>query len=63
MHGKTGLLFPARDVQALAGALKLLIDNAELRRRLAAAGARFIDANFSREASTRRMGEIYNSML
>ena len=63
VHGETGLLFPARDVQALAGALKLLIENAELRRRLAAAGARFIHANFSREASTRRMGEIYNSML
>jgi glycosyltransferase involved in cell wall biosynthesis len=63
VNGKTGLLFTARDVAGLSEALELLIENPELRQRLAAAGARFIHGNFSREAAAQRMAKIYKSVL
>lgn len=62
-HGETGLLFPPRDADALASRLRLLIENQELRARLAEAGSRWIQRNFSQEASARRMAEIYRSLL
>lgn len=37
-HGRTGLVVPAGDAVALAGAIRTLHDDAELRRRLGAAG-------------------------
>jgi glycosyltransferase involved in cell wall biosynthesis len=38
-HERTGLVVPARDPQALAGAIRRLHDDASLRARLAAEGA------------------------
>lgn len=46
-HGETGLLVPPRDVDALAAALRRLIEDAGLRRRLGACG---------RQAAERRFG-------
>ncbi len=48
-HGKTGWLVPERDPQALAEALRLLIDDRDLRLRLAEAGARNVRKEFSSE--------------
>ncbi len=62
-EGETGLLFEPRDAAGLARNLELLVGQDELRHRLASAGAEFIRDNFSVEASARRMGEIYTSLL
>ncbi len=62
-HRERGLLFRAGDADELAAALRLLLENEPLRRRLAAAGRDFIRENFSLEASARRMEAIYSSML
>ena len=62
-EGETGLLFEPRDAAGLARNLERLVDQEELRHRLALAGAEFIRGNFSVEASARRMGEIYTSLL
>ena len=61
--GKTGILFPPRDVEALAGALRLLIENESLRLKVAEAGAQLIHTRFSLESSVRRMAEIYRLLL
>ena len=60
-HGETGLLFEKEDVEDLASRLRYLIENPEYRRLLAATGATRIAAEFSIEASARRMEEIYLS--
>lgn len=39
-HGQTGLVYPAGDIDALAGCLQRLMDDVDLRRRLAGAGQR-----------------------
>ena len=48
-HGKTGWLVPQKEPQALAAALKLLIDDTALRLKLAAAGAKNVREKFSSE--------------
>ena len=63
VHGETGLLFDCGDVAALAGALLLLIDQPEMRRRLAGSGMGSIRERFSVAVSARRMGEIYLTLL
>ena len=46
-HGETGLLVPAGDSQALAAAMRQLVDNVPLRRRLAGNARRFAENNFN----------------
>ncbi|MEZ0395269.1 MAG: glycosyltransferase family 4 protein [Anaerolineales bacterium] len=46
-NGETGLLVPPRDAPALAAALKTLIADPALRRRMGAAGRRMAEAEFS----------------
>lgn len=58
-----GLLFEPQNVGALADALRRLIEDAALRRKLAEAGERFIHQGFSRKASAMRMAEIYDMLL
>ena len=48
-HGENGLLVPQKSPRALAGALRQLMDDARLRRRLGRAGARSVRARFSSE--------------
>ena len=48
-HGETGWLAPERDPAALAGALRLLFDDAALRRRLGEAGSARVRRDFSCE--------------
>jgi glycosyltransferase involved in cell wall biosynthesis len=62
-HCERGLLFEPKNVEALAEALRRLIEDAALRRSLADAGMRFIQNGFSRKASTDRMAAIYELLL
>jgi glycosyltransferase involved in cell wall biosynthesis len=62
-NGETGLTFEARDSAGLSGALQNLIANEALRKRLAAAGTRFIKERFSTHASAERMAEIYTQLI
>ncbi len=62
-HGVRGLLFEPRNHEALAKALRRLIEDEPLRRSLADAAERFIRESFSRQASASRMGEIYGTLL
>ena len=56
--GETGLLVPERDAQATAGAMKRLLEDAELRQRLAEAARREIEKRFAIEANVRRLAEV-----
>jgi glycosyltransferase involved in cell wall biosynthesis len=47
----------------LAAKLRVLIENEELRRRLADNAAALIRAEFSIESAARRMGDIYDEVL
>jgi glycosyltransferase involved in cell wall biosynthesis len=63
LDGKTGLLFPSQDRQALIDRLMKVICDAGLRRSLAKAGAERMRDEFSIESSARRMQEIYDTLL
>jgi len=61
--GKTGLLIPPCDAKALAAALEHLMGDAELRRRMGAAGRRRVETHFTIEAHARRTEEAYARLL
>jgi glycosyltransferase involved in cell wall biosynthesis len=61
--GKTGLLFPAGDDAALAACLSRLISDPGLRQSLAGAGAERVRRDFTVDATTRRMADIYGALL
>jgi L-malate glycosyltransferase len=61
--GETGFLFPVGDVEALAERLRVLLDDAELRRRLASAAEARARQMFGREIAVERMGAIYREFL
>ena len=62
MTENAGSLLP-RNVDALAEALRLLIENPSLRNALGSRGEQFIRHGFSRAASANRMAEIYEELL
>ena len=62
VDGKTGLLVPARDVDALAGALDRLLDLDDQGAALGAAGRRRALALFSPAAAARRYADIYRQV-
>jgi glycosyltransferase involved in cell wall biosynthesis len=61
--GETGLLVPPGDAAALAGALRRLGDDAALRERLAAAGRRRWQAEFTLERSAEQVLQLYRSLV
>ena len=61
--GETGLLFKAGDPTGLAATLTTLIENGELRRRLADAAQEKVRQSFSVARSASRMGEIYEELI
>jgi glycosyltransferase involved in cell wall biosynthesis len=62
-HGENGLLVPANDAIALAGALKTLIGDRELRARLGARGRARAEAEFGEDAVTRATLGVYSRLL
>jgi len=58
VDGHTGLLVPEGDVPALADALCRLLDDPDLRCRLAEAGRRHVEANFDSRVNVRQLREV-----
>lgn len=62
-NGETGLTFGAGDSAGLCAALRTLIADEALRKRLGAAGAQLMRERFSTRASAQRMAEIYTRLI
>lgn len=58
-HEETGLLVPARDAVALAGALRRLLGDKDLRARLGEGGRRLAVAEFAEQRIAELMGAVY----
>jgi glycosyltransferase involved in cell wall biosynthesis len=58
-HGRTGLLFPPRDVAALAAALRQLVENGEDRHRMGDAAAREVRHRWLWERLVPDMLDVY----
>jgi glycosyltransferase involved in cell wall biosynthesis len=56
----TGLVVPARDVDALAAALRTLVEDADRRRSMGAAGRRRVEERWSADAMFRTIGDLYD---
>ncbi|MDX6423918.1 MAG: hypothetical protein QOI67_1389, partial [Gaiellaceae bacterium] len=61
-EGETGLLVPPQDVEALTAAVKRVLEDEDLRRRLGDAGKRRVAERFSSEAMTRDVLAIYDEV-
>lgn len=62
-HGHNGLLVPLRDAEALAAALRLLIEDANLRRRMGERGRRLVEREFSLERIASETLALYRGLL
>jgi dTDP-4-amino-4,6-dideoxygalactose transaminase/lipopolysaccharide/colanic/teichoic acid biosynthesis glycosyltransferase len=62
-HGQNGLLVRPHDVRELANALRLMIENPQLRRRLGETGRRIATAEFSLDRVIAETMTIYNDVL
>jgi glycosyltransferase involved in cell wall biosynthesis len=62
-HGSTGLLVPPGDVDALAEALKQILQNRDLAEQMGQAGREFALEHFDRERYLDRLLQIYESMI
>lgn len=58
-HGTTGYLVPARSPDRLAGALRPLLRDPELRRRMGAAARCRVEEHFSSTVTDRAIGDLY----
>jgi len=63
VHEETGLLVPPRDSVALAEAMLRLVSDAELRRRLGAAGRQRVMENFSTDHITGETISLYRELI
>ena len=63
LDGETGLLIPPRDPDALAEALRRLLADNDLRRRMGDAGYERVRTRFSADAMTSRMLEVYDEVV
>jgi glycosyltransferase involved in cell wall biosynthesis len=61
-HGENGLLVEARNSMALANALATLLGDAELRRKMGAAGRRMAEAEFDVRAVARATLDVYRNV-
>jgi glycosyltransferase involved in cell wall biosynthesis len=62
-HGRTGLLVPPGDVDALAEALKQILQNRELAEQMGQAGREYALAHFNRERYIDKILQIYELMI
>lgn len=62
-HGENGLLVPARDSVALAAALKSLIEDPSLRKRMGARGREIAVNEFSVEKVVAETMSLYKKLL
>ena len=62
-NGENGLLFEPRDAAGLSNALRTLVENESLRRRLAVTGEQMVRDRFSIRSSAERMSEIYTKLI
>ena len=62
IEGETGFLVPENDAEALARRLALLLESAELRGRMGAAGRRLAEERFDLRAQTAKLEEIYDRL-
>ncbi|MBF0187832.1 MAG: glycosyltransferase family 4 protein [Magnetococcales bacterium] len=62
-EGKSGLLVPARNASALADALQRLIDDPDLRRKMANQGRKRVYTLFSNEIIADKIVSLYRSIL
>ena len=62
-NGENGILVPSENPSTLAQAVRAVVDNPDLRNRIAQTGHAEYLANFTREAVTRRMIETYTDIL
>jgi len=59
----TGILVPPKNPQALAGAIKTLIDDPELRQKIGAAGVERVNRLFTWEKSAKATIDVYNEVI
>lgn len=59
----TGFLVPPADAPALAGALRRLLGNEQLRRRMGKAGRQRVERNFSWQQSAKKTVQVYEELL
>ena len=60
--GVTGVLVPPRDPERLAAAIRTLVEDPERARALGAAGRERVEREFSEDAMTRRVLEVYDAV-
>ena len=61
--GKTGILIPPRDADALAKAIITLLKDEELAQRMGETGKRRIDERFSAETMVKKITEVYEKLI
>jgi glycosyltransferase involved in cell wall biosynthesis len=62
IHGETGLLVPIEDADALIGALRRVIEDSNLRRRLGSAARVHVDATFGMARFVREFADLYEEL-
>ena len=62
-HNENGFLIPPRDSKSLAGALKVLIKDPELRARMGVRGRKIVEAEFSEEIVVKQTMEVYERLI
>jgi glycosyltransferase involved in cell wall biosynthesis len=63
INGETGILTPPRDVEAIAGAMSRLMEDADLRRTMGAAGRAFVERHYRWRDNAVLMERLYEKML
>jgi glycosyltransferase involved in cell wall biosynthesis len=62
-NGEHGILVPPNDAEKLAEAIEYLLNNKDVRRKFGKNGRRWVAENFSSEAVTKRLCQIYDEMM